>query len=135
MHALTRRTARAASVALALLLGLGAQAQPAAIDPLRQADAAAIAAARGAVARENPQLMKAITRGGSFSGESFSQAIANNMYSRSDAAAIADARAKLANITAARQELDALVLSTLGVTPEQLKALDDRTATERAAAR
>ena len=95
MHALTRRTARAASVALALLLGLGAQAQPAAIDPLRQADAAAIAAARGAVARENPQLMKAITRGGSFSGESFSQAIANNMYSRSDAAAIADARAKL----------------------------------------
>jgi glyoxylase-like metal-dependent hydrolase (beta-lactamase superfamily II) len=95
MHALTRRTARAARVALALLLGLGAQAQPAAIDPLRQADAAAIAAARGAVARENPQLMKAITRGGSFSGESFSQAIANNMYSRSDAAAIADARAKL----------------------------------------
>lgn len=99
MHASTRRSARAGTVALALLLGLGlrlgAQAQVAPADPLLGADAAAIAAARAAVARENPQLMKAITRGGSFSGEAFSQAIANNMYSRSDAAAIADARAKL----------------------------------------
>lgn len=95
MRALTLRSPRAAGVTLALLLGLGAQAQSDTTDPLRTADAAAIAAARTAVARENPQLMQAITRGGSFSGESFSQAIANHMYSRSDAAAIADARAKL----------------------------------------
>lgn len=95
MNALARRKVRVASVAVALLLGLAAQAQVEPADPLRQADAAAIAAARAAVARENPQLMKAITRGGAFSGESFSQAIANHMYSRTNAAAIADARAML----------------------------------------
>jgi glyoxylase-like metal-dependent hydrolase (beta-lactamase superfamily II) len=98
MHALPAkrgRVVRAAAVALAVCLGPGVQAQGEPPDPLRTADAATIAAARAAVARENPQLMQAIKRGGSFSGESFSQAIANQMYSRSDAAAIADARAKL----------------------------------------
>lgn len=62
--------------------------------PPPQADTAKWAAARAAVMRENPQLMRVISRGGSFSSE-FSQAIANRMYSRSDEAAIADARAKL----------------------------------------
>lgn len=57
-------------------------------------DQAQVRAARAEVARENPALMRAITRGGAFSSE-FSQAIANQMYNRSDAAAIADARAKL----------------------------------------
>ena len=50
--------------------------------------------ARAAVIREYPALMQAITRGGAFGGD-FSAAIANKMYSRDDAAAIADARAKL----------------------------------------
>lgn len=53
-----------------------------------------LAAAQAAVARENPALMRIISRGGSFNSE-FSGAIANKMYSRTDAAAIADARAKL----------------------------------------
>ena len=84
--------ALAASAALA---GHGAFAQGEPTDPMRSAGAAAIAAARAAVARDNPQLMRAIQRGGAFSGEAFSQAIANQMYSRTDAAAIADARAML----------------------------------------
>ena len=57
-------------------------------------DPARVAVARAAVARENPLLMRVIARGGAFSGD-FSQAIANKMYSRTDEAAIADARAKL----------------------------------------
>lgn len=61
---------------------------------LRSFDAAQVRAVRAEVARENPTLMRAIARGGAFSSE-FSQAIANQMYSRTDAAAIADARAKL----------------------------------------
>ena len=61
---------------------------------LRPFDATQVRAARAEVARENPALMRAIARGGAFSSE-FSQAIANQMYSRTDAAAIADARAKL----------------------------------------
>ena len=61
---------------------------------LRAFDATQVRAARAEVARENPALMRAISRGGAFSSE-FSQAIANQMYSRTDAAAIADARAKL----------------------------------------
>jgi len=63
-------------------------------DTLRGVDPVKLGQARGAVARDNPTLMKAILRGGAFSGE-FSQAIANRMYSRTDAAAIADARARL----------------------------------------
>ena len=55
---------------------------------------AAMAMARASVARENPALIRAITRGGAF-GSDFSQAIANRMYSRTDEAAIADSRAKL----------------------------------------
>ena len=55
---------------------------------------AAMAMARAAVARENPALIRAITRGGAF-GSDFSQAIANRMYSRTDEAAIADSRTKL----------------------------------------
>lgn len=55
---------------------------------------AAFAVAQGEVMREYPALLRAITRGGGF-GSEFSKAIANNMYSRTDAAAIADARAKL----------------------------------------
>ena len=50
--------------------------------------------ARAAVIKANPDLLRIIARGGSFNSE-FSQAIANNMYSRSDPAAIAAARAKL----------------------------------------
>ena len=54
----------------------------------------ALAAARAAVYRNNPQLVKSIMLGGGF-GTELSFAIANHMYSRTDAAAIADARAKL----------------------------------------
>lgn len=56
--------------------------------------ATAVQAARAEVAREVPQLMRVIARGGAFSSE-FSQAIANRMYSRDDPEAIAEARAKL----------------------------------------
>jgi glyoxylase-like metal-dependent hydrolase (beta-lactamase superfamily II) len=52
------------------------------------------ATAQGEVMREYPTLFKAIMRGGSFSSD-FSRPIANNMYSKTDAAAIADARAML----------------------------------------
>lgn len=58
------------------------------------ADPARAAAVRAALMREHPALMKVIARGGSFSSE-FSPAIANHMYSRTDASAIADARARL----------------------------------------
>ncbi|HSW17907.1 MAG TPA: MBL fold metallo-hydrolase [Ramlibacter sp.] len=52
------------------------------------------AAARAQVYKANPQLVKSIMLGGGF-GTELSFAIANHMYSRTDAAAIADARAKL----------------------------------------
>lgn len=61
---------------------------------LRPFDPAQVAAARAAVAREHPSLVQAISRGGAFGGE-FSRPIANRMYSRTDAAAIADAKAKV----------------------------------------
>lgn len=51
-------------------------------------------AARTKVMQANPELRNSIMRGGAFSSE-FSAAIANRMYSRTDAAAIADAKAKL----------------------------------------
>lgn len=54
----------------------------------------ALAAARAQVYKANPQLVKSIMLGGGF-GTELSFAIANHMYSRTDAAAIADARAKL----------------------------------------
>ena len=83
-----------AAVLVLALAAAGVSAHDDEKDSLRNADPAKLAAARAAVAREHPALMRSITRGGSFSSE-FSQAIANNMYSRTDAAAIADARAKL----------------------------------------
>jgi glyoxylase-like metal-dependent hydrolase (beta-lactamase superfamily II) len=61
---------------------------------MRPFDPAQVAAARAAVAREQPALVQAISRGGAFGGE-FSRPIANRMYSRTDAAAIADAKAKV----------------------------------------
>ncbi|MEO7161048.1 MAG: MBL fold metallo-hydrolase [Polaromonas sp.] len=54
----------------------------------------ALAAARAQVYKDNPQLVKSIMLGGGF-GTELSFAIANHMYSRTNAAAIADARAKL----------------------------------------
>jgi len=51
-------------------------------------------AAKIAVYRSNPRLVQSIRQGGGF-GTEISTAIANRMYSRTDAAAIADARAKL----------------------------------------
>ena len=53
-----------------------------------------VAAARSQVYKANPELVKSIMRGGGF-GTELSYAIANHMYSRTDAPAIADARAKL----------------------------------------
>lgn len=50
--------------------------------------------ARAAVFKEHPQLLQSIMRGGGF-GSQMSYAVANSMYSRNDAQAIADARAKL----------------------------------------
>ena len=54
----------------------------------------ALVAARAQVFKANPQLVKSIMLGGGF-GTELSYAIANHMYSRTNAAAIADARAKL----------------------------------------
>lgn len=62
--------------------------------PRPAVESAAFALAQSEVMRDYPALLKAITRGGGFSSD-FSKAIANNMYSRTDAAAIADAKAKL----------------------------------------
>jgi glyoxylase-like metal-dependent hydrolase (beta-lactamase superfamily II) len=55
---------------------------------------AARAAARAAIYRENPFLVAAVSRVGGF-GNVASASIANRMYSRTDAAALADAAAKL----------------------------------------
>ena len=81
-------------LAAALLLSCPPAAMAHDDQPQPPGDPAKVAAARAAVVRENPLLMRVIARGGSFSSE-FSQAIANKMYSRTDEAAIADARAKL----------------------------------------
>lgn len=59
-----------------------------------QGDPAKVAAAKAMVYRSNPQMLQSIRLGGGF-GTELSTAIANKMYSRTDAAAIADARAKL----------------------------------------
>lgn len=85
---------RRVTAALVLLAAACAQAHDEDDRLLRPFDATQVRAARAEVARENPALMRAISRGGAFSSE-FSQAIANQMYSRTDAAAIADTRAKL----------------------------------------
>lgn len=53
-----------------------------------------VQAARAVVFKANPQLLQSIMLGGGF-GSEMSYAIANSMYSRGDAKAIADARAKL----------------------------------------
>ena len=58
------------------------------------ASALAAATARTQVYQANPELVKSIVRGGGF-GTELSYAIANHMYSRTNAPAIADARAKL----------------------------------------
>ena len=55
---------------------------------------AQVAAARAQIYKANPELVKSIMRGGGF-GTELSYAIANHMYSRTNAPAIADARAKL----------------------------------------
>lgn len=88
---------RRGAAALALLAAAWcAQAHDPAEDEraLRAFDPARVAAARAAIAREVPALMRAVTRGGAFGGD-FSRAIANRMYSRTDAAAIHDAGAML----------------------------------------
>lgn len=78
-----------------LLVGFAALADqtPDPTDPLT-GDPAKVAAAKALVYRSNPQLMKSISLGGGF-GTELAYAIANKMYSRTDAAAIAEARAKL----------------------------------------
>lgn len=74
---------------------------PAATDPAAGASpvsppsAAEIAAARKQVFGGNPGLMRSIKRGGDFGSGDFSLEIANHMYSRTDAKAIADARAMM----------------------------------------
>ncbi|HPP84027.1 MAG TPA: MBL fold metallo-hydrolase, partial [Rubrivivax sp.] len=81
------------AVVLACSLAAFAQGSPDAVDLLTR-DPAQVAAARSNVYRSNPQLVRSISLGGGF-GSEISYAIANKMYSRTDAAAIADARAKL----------------------------------------
>ena len=49
---------------------------------------------RTQIMSENPWLVKQISRGGGF-GNNFSRAIAHNMYSRTNQAALQDAREKL----------------------------------------
>ncbi len=75
-----------------LVLAFGVRANDA--DGPRAVPDPALAAARAQVYKSNPQLVKSIMLGGGF-GTELSLAIANHMYSRTDAAAIADARAKL----------------------------------------
>lgn len=77
-----------------LVAAMGALAHEDDERQLSSFDPAQVRAARAEVVRESPALMRAIMRGGAFSSE-FSQSIANQMYSRTDETAIADARAKL----------------------------------------
>ena len=63
-------------------------------DSTPKPDIPQVAAARAQVYKANPELVKSIMRGGGF-GTELSYAIANHMYSRTNAPAIADARAKL----------------------------------------
>jgi glyoxylase-like metal-dependent hydrolase (beta-lactamase superfamily II) len=83
--------ALAFALALALVPTLVGAQTPAA-DPVR--DPAARTAARAALFRENPFLAQAVGRVGGF-GNAFSAPIANHMYSRDFAPALADARDKL----------------------------------------
>lgn len=96
-----------AIVALSLAFGASAreEGQPAAPpDP-------ALAAARAQVYRTNPQLVKSIMLGGGF-GTELSFAIANHMYSRTDAPAIAEPRAKLKIEGRAKLQIEALAPRT-----------------------
>ncbi|MFO1292224.1 MAG: MBL fold metallo-hydrolase [Rubrivivax sp.] len=87
---------RAAGLLLACSLAAGAAGAADAADAkaTRAGDGAREAAAKAKVYGSNPQLVQSIRLGGGF-GTEISVAIANRMYSRTDAAAIADARAKL----------------------------------------
>ncbi len=76
--------------ARSLLIALAALALPA----TAQTDPAARAAARAAIYRENPFLLAAVSRVGGF-GNVASASIANRMYSRKFAPALADAANKL----------------------------------------
>jgi len=76
--------------ARSLLIALAALALPA----TAQTDPAARAAARAAIYRENPFLLAAVSRVGGF-GNVASASIANRMYSREFAPALADAANKL----------------------------------------
>lgn len=58
------------------------------------AQSPAVLAARAKVFKANPQMVKSIMEGGGF-GSELSYAVANSMYSRTNQAAIEDARAKL----------------------------------------
>ena len=83
----------ASAIVVASAVSAFAQGSADAVD-LLTSDPARVAAARSTVYRSNPQLVSSISLGGGF-GSEISYAIANKMYSRTDAAAIADARAKL----------------------------------------
>jgi alkyl sulfatase BDS1-like metallo-beta-lactamase superfamily hydrolase len=79
---------------VSLVSACGVMAQPA-TEPLKpRPNVQEIQSVRAQVLRDAPKLTQVIRKGGAFSSE-FSVAIANRMYSRTDEAAIADARAKL----------------------------------------
>ena len=86
----TNRYAQLFAATAALSCSLGAAAH----EDMPRDESAVAAAARAAVFKANPQLIQSIMLGGGF-GTELSYAIANHMYSRTDAGAIADARAKL----------------------------------------
>ncbi len=91
----SRRLPRLCAGAALLLGSLAAVAHDESDPPdLLKSDPAQVAAAKAQVYGSNPQLVRSIRLGGGF-GTEISVAIANKMYSRTDAAAIADARAKL----------------------------------------
>lgn len=79
-----------AITALGFAFGASAHDAPQRGDPPNPA----LKAARANVYKSNPELVKSIMLGGGF-GTELSFAIANHMYSRTNAGAIADARAKL----------------------------------------
>lgn len=65
------------------------------VSPAPPPSTAEIVAAKKRVFGGNPVLMRSIKRGGDFGSGDFSLEIANHMYSRTDAKAIADARAMM----------------------------------------
>ena len=87
-HRMTRLCLVIGSLGLAIVAS--AQADEVPDGPLNRT----LATARAQVYKSNPYLVKSIMLGGGF-GTELSYAIANQMYSRTNAAAIADARAKL----------------------------------------